>query len=161
MLLMLGSNLVATLPELTNGTPVTITAATEPDLTDVQEALGSGPMLVRNGRRPELTARLSDTLQPRSAMGWNREHLFLAVADGRQPGLSVGVRLAAMADFMVELGCEEALNLDGGQSSALWLNGAIINHPSHGARNTDTINPVRGLERDVANAIVILRLPED
>jgi hypothetical protein len=161
MLLMFGSNLVATLPELTNGTPVTITAATEPDLTGVQEAIGSGPMLVREGQRHEVTARMSDTLQPRSAIGWNRKHLFMAVADGRQPGLSVGVRLAAMADFMIELGCEESFDLDGGQSSALWLNGEIINHPSDGARNTANENRVRGREREVANAIVILRKPEE
>jgi len=158
---MLGSNLIETLPALTNGTPVTITAATEPDVTGVQEAIGSGPMLVRNGERHEVTARLSDTLQPRSAIGWNRKHLFMVVADGRQPGLSVGVRLEVMADFMIELGCEESLNLDGGQSSVLWLNGEIINHPSDGAKNTATADRVRGKEREVANAIVILRKPEE
>ncbi len=161
MLLMLGSNLVAALPELTNGTPVTITAATEPDLTGVQEAIGSGPMLVRNRQRHKVTARMSDTLQPRSALGWNGKHLFLAVADGRQPGWSVGVRLEVMADFMIELGCEESFDLDGGQSSALWLNGEIINHPSDGAKNTATTNRVPGREREVANAIVILRKPEE
>jgi hypothetical protein len=161
MVLMLGSNLVVALPELTNGTPVTITAATEPDLIGVQEAIGSGPMLVREGQRYEVTARLSDTLQPRSAIGWNRKHLFMVVADGRQPGLSVGVRLEVMADFMIELGCEESLNLDGGQSSVLWLNGEIINHPSDGAKNTATADRVRGKEREVANAIVILRKSEE
>src|SRR6188474_3462732 len=46
MLMSLGSALVASLPNLTNGTPVTITVATKPDLTGVQTGLGTGPMLV-------------------------------------------------------------------------------------------------------------------
>lgn len=157
MVMMLGSNLVAALPALTNGILVTITSATEPDLTGVQEAIGSGPMLVRSGERHEVKARMSDTLQPRAAIGWNQRHCFMAVADGRQPGLSVGVRLSRMADFMIELGCDESFDLDGGQSATLILNGTVINHPSDGARNTAGAKPVPGREREVANGIVVLR----
>jgi Phosphodiester glycosidase len=145
MVLSLGSNLVASLPSITNGTPVAITAATEPDLSGVQTALGSGPMLVREGSPQPVTARTSDQLQPRSALGWNGQYLYLAVADGRQPELSVGIRLSEMAAFLVELGCQEAIDLDGGQSTVLMLNGAIINHP------------VQGRDRQIANAIVVLR----
>ena len=48
---------------------------------------------------------------------------------------------------MIGLGCREVIDLDGGQSTVLMLNGAIINHP------------VQGRDRDIANAIVVLRQP--
>jgi hypothetical protein len=157
MLMMLGSNLVATLPELTNGTPVTITVATDPDLSGVAEALGTGPMLVREGKPHETKARMSEQLHPRTAIGWNDQHLFLVVADGRQTGLSVGARLSEVADFLVVLGCSEAINMDGGVSTTLMLNGQTINSPSFGI-NTPRVGPPNpGRQRPIKNAIVILR----
>jgi hypothetical protein len=160
MLLSLGSNMVVTLPGLTNGMPVTITVATEPDLSGVQTALGTGPMLVRDGRPYELAARSSDQLHPRSAVGWNDKYLFLAVADGRQPGVSVGIRLSAMTDFLIALGCLEAINMDGGLSTTLMLNGAIINQASIGGRAGRNIESNPGREREIANAIVVVRKRE-
>jgi hypothetical protein len=156
MLMSLGSNLVASLPELTNGTPVTITVATEPDLTGVQTGLGTGPMLVHEGKIYKISARMSEQLHPRSALGWDDKYLYLAVADGRQPGLSVGIRLSQMADFMAGLGCEEVINMDGGLSTTLMLNGMVINHPSDGVRTSRGVTSA-GREREIANAIVILR----
>jgi large repetitive protein len=145
MLMSLGPNLVANLPAITNGTSVTIRVATEPDLSGVQTAIGSGPMLVRDGRRQEVTARTSEQLHPRSALGWNDQYLYLAVADGRQKGISTGLRLSEMADFLIELGCQQAITMDGGPSTRLILNGTTINHP------------IQGRDRDIANAIVVLR----
>jgi hypothetical protein len=157
MLMTLGSNLVATLPELTNGTPVNITVATDPDLSSVSEALGTGPMLVRDGKPHETKARMSEQLHPRTAIGWNDQHLFLVVADGRQTGLSVGARLSEVADFLVELGCSEAINMDGGVSTTLMLNGQTVNSPSFGI-NTPRVGPPNpGRQRPIKNAIVILR----
>lgn len=144
MIMSVGSNLLARLPEITNGTAITISTATEPDLTGIQSGLGTGPMLVREGKPYEVTARMSEQPHPRAALGWNGKHLYLAVADGRQKQISVGIRLSEMADFMIALGCDEAIDLDGGQSTTLMLNGAVINQPTNG-------------RHDVANGIVILR----
>jgi hypothetical protein len=156
MLMSLGSNLVASLPALTNGTPVTITVATEPDLTGVHTGLGTGPMLVHEGKIHEVNARMGEQLHPRSALGWNDKYLYLAVADGRQPGYSIGIRLSQMAEFTAELGCREVINMDGGLSTTLMLNGTVINHPSEGARTARGAT-TWGREREIANAIVILR----
>lgn len=157
MLLSLGSNLVTTLPKLTNGTPVTISVATEPDLNGVTEALGTGPMLVLDGKPHETSSRMSEQLHPRSAIGWNEQHLFLAVADGRQPGLSVGLRLSEMADFLVTLGCREAINMDGGVSTTLMLHGRTINNPSFGITTPKIGPPTPGRQRPIKNGVVILR----
>lgn len=104
-------------------------------------------MLVRDGERFEVTARMSDKPHPRSGIGWNDDFLIFAVADGRQPGISVGVTLPEFADFMIELGCQEAIDMDGGQSTTLMVNDGVINHPADGR------------PRDVANGVVVLRKP--
>jgi hypothetical protein len=155
LILSLAPKTVESYPDVTNGTPVTIAVATDPDLTGIQTALGTGPMLVHAGQPYELDAYKSEQLHPRSAMGWNDKFLYLAVADGRQPGLSIGVTLEQMADFLVALGCQEAINMDGGQSTELVLNGKILNNVSLGAGRLQQV----GREGNIANAIVILRKP--
>jgi hypothetical protein len=153
MLLSIGSNFLSRVPPPTMGAPITINVATEPDLTGVQSAMGTGPMLVRDGKVYDVNARMNEQPHPRTAIGWNERHLFLTVCDGRQPDLSVGIRLIEMADFMVQLGCREAINMDGGMSTTLMLNGATINYPTPISRNSTTV----GHQRNIKNAIVILR----
>jgi len=55
--------------------------------------------------------------QPRTAIGWNSNFFYIVEVDGRQRGLSVGMTFPELADYMVKLGCDEALNLDGGGST--------------------------------------------
>ncbi len=83
---------------------------------------------------------------PRTAFGWNDRYYFFVQADGRQPRYSMGMTMAELADYCVELGCDYALNLDGGGSCATWLAGRIVNSPSQ-----------RGKERPSANALVVVR----
>jgi hypothetical protein len=146
MVLMLGSNLVATLPRISNGTLVTIRAETKPDLAGIEHALGTGPMLVQGGKVQQVEARLSDQRHPRAAIGWNKTHLFLATVDGRQARISIGITLPDLAEFMGQLDCEEAINMDGGQSTTLFFDGKVVNQPTRARHN-------------VANGVVILRKP--
>ena len=81
---------------------------------------------------------------PRSAIGWNKEHIYLVVVDGRQLRLSAGMTFPELADYLVKLGCEEALGLDGGGSATCWAYGSVVNSPS------------QGHERPSANALVVL-----
>jgi len=73
---------------------------------------------------------------PRTAVGVAEggRVLILAVVDGRQPGWSIGATLAEMAIIMADLGCTEAINLDGGGSSAfvtIDTDGTLVaNRPS-------------------------------
>lgn len=71
---------------------------------------------------------------PRTAVGLskNGKTMYFVVADGRRPGVP-GMTLPELAQFMDELGACVAMNLDGGGSSAMWLEDEIVNQPSDGA----------------------------
>jgi uncharacterized protein YigE (DUF2233 family) len=71
---------------------------------------------------------------PRTAVGLSRDRktMYFVVADGRRTGVP-GVTLAQLAEFMAdELDACSAMNLDGGGSSAMWVDGRIVNRPADG-----------------------------
>ena len=70
-------------------------------------------------------------LQPRTVVGQckNGVVLFL-VADGRQPGYSLGATMEDCADVLLQYGAVSAAACDGGSSSVMAYNGEIINKPS-------------------------------
>ncbi|MFO1457792.1 MAG: phosphodiester glycosidase family protein [Verrucomicrobiota bacterium] len=130
----------------TNGSRLQLVLETFPDLSGVQTAIGGGPTLVRNGRPMAWSGFL--LRHPRTAIGWNDEHLFLVEVDGRQPDLSVGMTFPELAEYLVKLGCREAVNFDGGGSATMWAMGHVVNSPSEGQ------------ERAGANSLVVyLRRP--
>jgi exopolysaccharide biosynthesis protein len=70
------------------------------------------------------TGRAINDRHPRTAMGYtDNGELIILVVQGRFPGLAEGVTLGQEAQILKELGCFEALNLDGGGSSCLLING--------------------------------------
>ena len=103
---------------------------------DVRDALHAGPVLISKG---EIDLNIEDEVffntpvdgvQPRSAIGYtNDQHLVLMVVDGRQAE-SRGVYLEELALMMKEFKCIEALNLDGGGSSAMVADSRLLNRPS-------------------------------
>jgi exopolysaccharide biosynthesis protein len=56
--------------------------------------------------------------------------VLLLVVDGRQWRDSLGLSIPQLAELMLSLGCVEALNLDGGGSSAMIVGNDTVNHPS-------------------------------
>ena len=143
MILALSPAVAVRLPKLKAGDVVTFSTATFPDLTGVKTALGGGPTLVHQGA--PMHWNTPPPRHPRSAIGWNDQYLFLVEVDGRQAGLSVGMSFPELADYLVRLGCQEALNLDGGGSSTLWVLGQVMNSPCYGH------------ERNMANALLLVR----
>ena len=102
-----------------------------------------GPALVKDGQVLEgIDSVEVDTnvgnhsiqgAQPRTAIGFiEANHYVLVVVDGRSEGYSRGATMTELAQIMAGLGCQCAYNLDGGGSSAMYWNGAIINQPSNG-----------------------------
>lgn len=79
--------------------------------------------------------------QPRTAVGViDENHLVFVVVDGRQSGYSEGVTLTELAAIMTGLGATTAYNLDGGGSSTMYFDGAVVNRPSNGGeRGTSDI----------------------
>jgi hypothetical protein len=112
-------------------------------------AMGGGPRLVSNHTVMSdmevegFPLNFINALAPRSGIGVdNAGNLIVAVIDGRQEG-SKGMSLIQFAECMLALGSKDAINLDGGGSTALWFDGMIVNSPSDGQ------------ERKVANSILL------
>ena len=112
------------------------------------DAMGGNPLLVVNG---SVVASEVDGSGPffartgRTAVGVTAEgELLMVVVDGKQPGYSVGMTLRELAELMQGLGATQAVNLDGGGSSTMTVNGLVANRPSDGS------------ERAVSNALVVL-----
>jgi len=127
---------------------------------DAPAVVGGGPRLVARGRvrlrssaegfapvsAPWFFGSFVASRQPRTLAGVRRDGgLLLVTVDGRAPGWSVGVTLAEAARVMRSLGAREALNLDGGGSSAMAVRGRTVSRPSD-----------RTGERAVSDALVVL-----
>ncbi|MBL6720530.1 MAG: phosphodiester glycosidase family protein [Planctomycetes bacterium] len=121
----------------------------------VEELLGAGPMLVAHGALhntevAECFQSLGGTSRhPRTAAGWAEDGtLLLLVLDGRSK-TSRGATLDETAAILLAHGAHEALNLDGGGSTTLWVAGQVLNQPSDKAG-----------ERPVASILALVPEPE-
>lgn len=133
------------------------------------ESIGGSPILLRAGHvsvRPDGSS-LVEGRHPRTMVGWNGIHSFLVAVDGRQPGYSTGLTLMEAADFLTGLGATEGINLDGGGSTTMVIDGAVVNRPSDSlvirdGRHQVVAFPETGdtvvgpAERPVANALVVV-----
>ncbi len=102
---------------------------------NVKEAIHAGPILLRNkalivSSEQEVFFNTPVVgVQPRSAIGYKKNgDVVMMVVDGRQV-VSRGVYLKELAMLMKQFDCEVALNLDGGGSSSLVVNGELVNNP--------------------------------
>lgn len=104
-----------------------------PEWSDVNHVISGGPYLVKDG---EVFVDIKEQKllsiggrNPRTAVGYTADNKFIIVtADGRE-GASIGLTLSELAHYMKKLGCVNAMNLDGGGSTVLYVNGAIANKP--------------------------------
>ncbi len=118
----------------------------------VHNAISGDRMLVLKGKA--VAGLDNTTLEPRTAVGVNQNGrwLMLVVVDGRQPGYSEGVTFAELANLLVSLSVYSGINLDGGGSSTMVIEGAngkpfVLNSP------VDELQS--GRERAVANHLGI------
>lgn len=104
--------------------------------------LGSGPLMLKDGRYCDWSLCEKDfirTKHPRSAVALTKDGkiLFITV-DGRFPKHAGGVSIPELAHLIRILGGKDAINLDGGGSTTLWLSGApdngIVNYPCDNKR---------------------------
>ena len=120
------------------GTTVTLRLILQPDWSTVADAIGGGPVLVRDGVPVYRSNEAFTTSQlvprgPRSAVGQRADgSVLLVTTDGRQPGYSVGMTNFELAQTLVRLGAVRGMALDGGGSATLAFEGTVLNSPSEG-----------------------------
>ena len=120
------------------GTVVTVRLILQPDWSVVSDAIGGGPVLVRDGAPVYRSNEGFTTSQlaprgPRTAVGQRADGgIVLLTTDGRQPGLSVGMTNFELAQALVRFGAVRGMALDSGGSSTLAFEGTVLNSPSDG-----------------------------
>jgi hypothetical protein len=141
------------LAKIKPGDLLRISTDTQPALHGVRMAMSGGPILLRDGRREKISAEPGQSYEissmaerhPRAAVAWNQKYFFFVEVDGRQKGLSVGMTLDELEQWLSTLGCDQAMNLDGGGSATLWYDGEVRNSPAD------------RVEREIANGLVIIQ----
>ncbi len=105
-----------------------------PEWKNVNHIISGGPYLVKNGEvfidiKEERLLAIGGR-NPRTAIGYTKDnHLIMLTADGRE-GASIGLTLSELAQIMKNLGCINAMNLDGGGSTVMFVNGKVVNKPA-------------------------------
>lgn len=99
----------------------------------MQTAVGGGPVLLQNGEiqitnneELKFAGKAINDKHPRTGMGYTADDkLIILVIQGRNP-LAGGATLTQEAQLLKDIGCVEALNLDGGGSTLLLVNGKPV-----------------------------------
>jgi hypothetical protein len=108
------------------------------------DLLQAGPLLVKGGAVAfdegrddegftaacdQFDSDITDGRHPRAAIGLSAQHVTLVACDGRRSRMDDGLTMLELAGVMQELGCEVAMNLDGGGSTTLVHRGHLLNRP--------------------------------
>ena len=119
-----------------------------------QDIVGGAGLLIRDGRDIEdwsierFNQGFAENRHPRTMIGTAADNtIWLVTVDGRQPELSVGMTLGELRALARRLGLVNALNLDGGGSTTMWVQGQVVNRPS------DPTGP-----RKVSDALLVHRV---
>jgi exopolysaccharide biosynthesis protein len=117
----------------------------------MKTAIGGGPVLVQNAEvkisnneERKFGGRAALNREPRTAIGYTKDQRIIVwVCEGRSDS-AAGLSLIQEAEILKDLGCVEALNLDGGGSSCMLINGKETNTPSS-----------KGVQRPVPSVFLI------
>ena len=123
-------------PEAPVGSNVTVRLTLTPDWSGLVDAVGGGPVLVREGRpvfrsNEGFTTEQLVPRQPRAAVGQTQDgRIVLVTVDGRRAGYSVGMTNFELALLLMRLGVWTGSALDGGGSATMAFEGTLLNRPS-------------------------------
>lgn len=120
----------------------------------IYNAISGNLMLLKKG---EPIAGLEGSPEPRTAVALDRanRYLIFVVVDGRQPGYSEGATLLELAEIVAYHGGWTAMNLDGGGSSTMVVEGAL----GADVLNSPINNSIPGRERPVGNHLGVYAKP--
>ena len=141
-----GAGVPAELARLTRGARVHIeiqydtAAGSATEWSATSEIIGGAGLLARDGRylndwkAERFQKGFAELRHPRTMIGTARDRaIWLVVVDGRQPELSAGMTLLELRELARRLQLTNALNLDGGGSTTMWVRGKTVNSPSDAA----------------------------
>lgn len=131
------------------GTTMTVTWDT--GFSNVLDVQGGAGIIVQDGRVNVPAGCIAGRCHadPRTGIGVHETgRIMMVVVDGRQPKYSIGLSSRAFAQLMIRLGAVQALMLDGGGSSTMWIEGDVVNRPSDGR------------QRSISEAALILPGPD-
>ena len=138
VLVAVGSQAPKLAAEAPTGTPITVQLVLTPDwpAAGIPDALGGGPVIVRNGKavytagEDFLPSQLAPR-DPRTGIGQRKDGKIVMVAvDGRRRGYSVGLTNFELAQALVRLGAVTGSALDAGGSTTMAFDGKLLNRPS-------------------------------
>ena len=120
---------------------------------NVKTAIGGGPVLIQNNEikisnneERKFAGKAVNNPEPRTAIGYTKDSkLVIFVCEGRSDS-AAGLSLIQLAKILKDIGCVEALNLDGGGSTCMLINGKQSNTPSG-----------KGIQRPVPSVFLIER----
>lgn len=132
---------------------VKILFSTNPIRGNIFTLVSGNPILVINGTIP---SGLSTDVHPRTAIGFNQDStkVFFVTVDGRQPGFSVGMSLPKLAEYMLSIGCYQAVNLDGGGSTTMVVRNKVVNSPSDAAGERSVANAILAVSEITASEVI-------
>ena len=132
---------------LKRGTHMSLDVAYEPvegeptSWAAAQDIVGGAGLLIRDGRDIDdwsiesFNQGFAENRHPRTMIGTSADKtIWLVTVDGRQSERSVGMTLVELRTLAKRLGLTNALNLDGGGSTTMWVQGEVINGPSDSDR---------------------------
>jgi Phosphodiester glycosidase len=126
-----------------NGTVTVLERSAAPE-RPAGDLLQAGPLLVADGAvvfdaaadgegfsagAGQFDSDITEGRYPRAALGVSDESLVAVACDGRRSNVDGGLSLVELAEVLVELGAERAINLDGGGSTTLVHRGHLLNRP--------------------------------
>ena len=142
-----GGSASGAIKALVPGTVVTLTWSM--GWADVATTIGGMPLLVQNRKVVQNVYCAGDFCgaNPRTGIGYTAAgKVLLVTVDGRRAGWSVGMTMSRFAREMIQLGAVNAVNLDGGGSTTMWVKGfGLVNRPSDWSG-----------ERSVSSAVLVL-----
>lgn len=103
---------------------------------NAEDAVAGVPQLIKNStiditwQEEKSSKSFVETRHPRTAVAKLKDGKFLMITvDGRSES-SGGIGLQDLAEYLLSLGATDAMNLDGGGSTTMFVDGKVVNHPS-------------------------------
>ena len=149
------------------GDTLTIRLNLPPSTAVLSELIGGTPRIIRNGvqsvewEAESVGSSFAHDRHPRTAVGFNADSTIVTffTVDGRQGGYSEGMSLFELADYMLEWGVYQGINLDGGGSTTMVVRGEVVNSPSDAGGERSVANALMAISKAPTGPLAFINLP--